>query len=419
MINYRAEIKGSWVQTAPSTRELAALLGMSTPVGLRDIIERLHMVETVFADRKIHTDDDAAITGRVAFELRSDGSYVFSGHMEATGLATYHYGVQAWVATGDGTAIAAQQTGDVYGDLEPGDARQNWSQADVNPGIAQHWRSLRASHDIGYNMQAEIGGVLGGALDVLTFALKGVLANIVLGPSGWVILVGNELSGMDTKLGAPGTLAGVLVAGGTLMIVGPFGLVPAVVAGAAAASLTDVKDRAMTPHERVFADKVFAGSLDYERIRLTNMVDPTGSGRKFAFPTVGDNILVNIGEAFDNPTTHREPPLPGDPSGRISKYTEPGSLFIHELVHAWQLTHNSLVHVVCNISKDYDYFDTTIGRKADTSWHGRSWGGFKNEEQASIVDDWYGIYRGRLDSFEALNDPAFRFVRDHIWAEIN
>ena len=104
-------------------------------------------------------------------------------------------------------------------------------------GIRLHWRSLRDTHAIGYNMHAEIGGVLGSALDVLTFALKGVLAYMALGPSGWVILIGNELSGMDSKLGAPSTLAGVLVAGGTLMITGPFGLVPAVVAGIAAASL--------------------------------------------------------------------------------------------------------------------------------------------------------------------------------------
>jgi hypothetical protein len=413
MINYRAEIVKSWVQREPSARNLAALLGLPTPTGLRTIVDRLRVVETVFIDRNIHTADGTPINGRVAFVLRSDGTYNFSGHMRATGATSYEFAVQAWVATGDGSVIAAQERGNVYGTDTPGPRQKNWSQAGANDGIRLHWRSLRANHAIGYSMHAKIGGVLGSALDVLTFALKGVLANMVLGPYGWLILIGNELSGMDSKLGAPSTLAGVLVAGGTLMITGPFGLVPAVVAGMAVASLADVKDRAMEPHERAFADKVFGGSLDYDRIRLTNMVNPTNTGRKFTWPTVGDNILVNIGEAaFDDPEKHREPPLP--PLSLVSKYTEPGSLFIHELVHAWQLTHHSMIKVICSLSEEYEYFDTSLGRLSDTSWHGRSWSGFMAEQQASIVDDWYGAHQPNLNSFAAINDPAFRFIRDHI-----
>lgn len=408
MINYRAEIKDSWVQTAPSVRELAALLDMSTPVGLRDIIERLHMVETVFADREIHTDDDAAINGRVAFELRSDGSYVFSGHMRATGATSYHYGVQAWVATSDGTAIAALQTGDVYGTDTPGDRQDNWSQPGDNPGIKLHWRSLRANRSVGYNMQAELDGVLGSAVDVLEFVLKGVAANMVLGHVGWLLLIGNELAGLDAEIGAPGTLGGVFVAGDTLMILGPFGLVPAIVAGAAIAELINVRHRKMESWERDFANTVFKNKIDYDRVILTNMTH--GNNKKFAIPSVGSTILVNLGDAaLDNPTTYKD-----------EFYPESGSLFIHELTHAWQISHNSIVDLISGLSDNYAYFQGI--RTEDTSWHARSWAGFNNEQQASIVDDWYGIYttnNNALNSFNALNDPAFRFIRDHIWTGIN
>ncbi len=41
MIDYRAEIVHSWVRSAPSARDLAALLGLSTPVTLREIVDRL------------------------------------------------------------------------------------------------------------------------------------------------------------------------------------------------------------------------------------------------------------------------------------------------------------------------------------------------------------------------------------------
>lgn len=420
MINYRAEIINSWVQREPSARQLAALLGMPTPVSLRAIVDRLHQVETVFVERNIHTSDGTPINGRVAFVLRSDGTYEFSGHMRATGATSYEYAVQAWVTCGDGSAIAAQQRGNVYGTDTPGERQQGWTQPGSNLGIVQHWRSLRAGHGIGYKLHAEIGGVLGTTLDILTFAVKGVVANMALGPGGWLLLIGNELAGMDSKLGAPSTLAGVLVAGGTLMIVGPFGLVPAIVLGAGAASLLDVEDRAMEPFERDFAEQVFMGSLDYSRIRLTNMVNPLSPGRKFTWPTVGDNILVNIGEtAFANPVQHREQPVPLVPGDPTSNYPEPGSLLIHELVHAWQLTHYSLVKMIGGWEDEYDYFDVNIGRLADTSWHGRSWDSFNSEQQASIVDDWFGAHAaGGLGSFAAINDPAFRFIRDDIRAAV-
>ena len=419
-ISYRREVLHSWVLSAPSVRGLASLLGVPAPFGFRALIDRLRQVENVTVDRAIHTDDDAPINGHVTMKLQSDGSYVFSGFMRATGLPSYHYGVQAWVTSSEGAVIAGQKVGDVYGFDTPGDRQDNWSQPGHNRGIVLRWRALRAGQGLGFQMHASIGGVLGAAHDVLVFAIKGITLNVVLGAAGWFVLIGSELSKMDSQLASPDIMAGILVGGATLLIVGPFGLVPAIVAGAVTVALADVRHRAMKPEERAFADRVFMHKINYDRVVLTNLSHD--NGRKFTIPSIGDAILVNLNDALDSPMSYQD--------GAATDYREPGSVFIHELAHAWQIANNSFLGVVCGMDSNYDYFDSR-GRLQDTAWQSREWGTFNNEQQAHIVDDWYGAHVVRddagmfvfdaqgipvtdLDGPAAINDPAFHFIRDHI-----
>jgi hypothetical protein len=212
---------------------------------------------------------------------------------------------------------------------------------------------------------------------------------------------------MDAQINSPDILAGIVVAGGVFLIVGPFGLVPAIIAGAATASLLDVRHRSLHPWERAFADKVFGGSLDYNRIIVTNLT--RDGGRKFTMPSIGNTIFLNMGEAaFDDPMNYAD----------TGSYPIKGEVFIHELAHAWQISHNSIIDVVCGLSDTYTYYMGT-NRKGDLSWQGRAWNGFNNEQQATIVNEWYRIYNADLNSFDAINDPAFRFIRDNIRAGIN
>ncbi|HJY41288.1 MAG TPA: hypothetical protein VJ303_08630, partial [Steroidobacteraceae bacterium] len=191
MISYREEIVHSWVGSEPSSRSLAALLGLGTPVTLRDIVMRLRQVETIDLSQPINTDDDTPIRGHVAMQLRSNGDFVFSGHMRATGFTSYHFAVQAFVGSGAGTVIAAQKTGRVFGTDTPGPDLREWTEPGTNPGIIEGWRALRTSASLGFHFQAEIGGVLGAAIDVLKFAITGIAANVVLGPYGWYVTIGN------------------------------------------------------------------------------------------------------------------------------------------------------------------------------------------------------------------------------------
>ncbi len=397
MISYREEIVQSWVRSEPSSRSLAILLGLDTPVTLRDIVMRLRQVETISLSVPIHTDDDTPINGHVAMELHSNGKYMFSGHMRATGFPSYHFAVQAFVGSADGTVIAAQRTGRVFGTDTPGDRQRDWSEPGTNLGIIEGWRVLRTSPSLGFHFQAEIGGVLGAAIDVLTFAVKGIITNVVLGPYGWYVTIGNELIGMDTSLASPDILGGILVGGTVFLIVGPFGLVPAIILGTGVAVLADIRHRMLRSDEQDWARRIFGDNIRYDDIVVTNMLG--ADERKFTIPYVGNKILMGLGPAFDNPTTW------GDST--IFEYKEPGSVFVHEMTHAWQICNTSLIRVICNTSGNYAY-------AGDMNWASRSWRSFNNEQQAHIVDDWFGRHYTALDSQAALRDPAYRYIRDNL-----
>jgi hypothetical protein len=55
-------------------------------------------------------------------------------------------------------------------------------------------------------------------------------------------------------------------------------------------------------------------------------------------------------------------------------------------------------------------------RRNDPAWPQRPWDKFGIEEQASVVDDWYGENYAEVNGTAASNDPAFPFIRDHVRA---
>lgn len=410
-ISYRRSIVRSWVTTEPSVRGLADLFGETPPLSLRELLGDIVKLESVTREMDINTDDGTAINGHVGFTLYSNGNYEFFGHMRATGVPSYHYGVQAWIQGSDGIVVGALRSGHVYGTDTPGDRQDNWSQTGFNPLIAAHWLSLRDNPGLGFQMNADISGVLGAAVDVLTFAFEYIIANAVAGWVGALIVVGDELVQAGVDIGTPDILAGLLVAGGVLLILGPLGAIPALVAGIAAAEITDVSHRQLTTLERDFADQVFMGQLDYDRIWLTNL--SRDGGRAFTWPSVGNSILVNIDDAIDDPTTVTN-------YHDNVEYHAPGQVLIHELTHAWQIQHRSFTGLVCGASGTYDYggheagdIDAPADPRSGT-WSTRSWDDFGDEQQAHLVDDWFGLYAFDLVTSAATSDPAFHFIRDNI-----
>jgi hypothetical protein len=258
-------------------------------------------------------------------------------------------------------------------------------------------------------MHADISGVLGAAKDVLTFAFEAVAGAAVIGPAGALIAVGDELVKAGVDLGTPDVLAGLLVAGGILLVLGPFGAIPAAIAGIATADLTKVDHRQLRIDERMFADQVFMGKLDYDRIWLTNL--SRDGGRAFTWPSIGDMILVNVDDALGDPS--RTANYHGNP-----EYHAAGQMLIHELTHAWQIQYRSFTGLACQAGGTYDYGgQETVEGRAGT-WSTRPWDDFGDEQQAHLVDDWFGYFAPNLASTAATADPAYHFVRDNIRAGI-
>ena len=421
MPSLRKELNESWARDIRSMRDLAVAIPVPTPTTVRNLIDALRVVESAHHEMEMHTSDDAAINGRIAFDLHSDGTWTFSGHVRATGGASYTYGVQAWLQTPDGTVIAAATSGKVFGTDTPGKRQRNFSVSGTNMAIADQWGTLRGdAGSLGFRLHAEMSGVLGAAVDVLEFLAQGVLTNLVLGPYGWAIVLGNELAELGVPIGTPDVVSALIVTGGVLCILGPGGLVPAVLAGFAAAEIADVEHRPMLPKEIQFARRVFGNHIDYDRVRLTDLSQP--DDRKFVMPSVDGSILINLGSAFSSPLTYRD---------KEHGYGQPGSLFVHELTHAWQITQRTLLSVASDMSKNYDYHlgEAAKERRKDLGWTTRAWDSFNIEQQAHIVNDWYGAYVQKtggtwdfvdgvpvtnLDSQAALTDPAYPFIRDHI-----
>lgn len=430
-------VHGSWARGEASTRQIAAELPMPGPVSLRALAAALGQVETRVLTTAIHTSDSAPITGRGTYELRSDGGYRVHGHMRATGFYSYDYGLNLWVRLPGGEVLASVHSGSVYGTDTPGDQIDGFDVNELDAGqdpgaipelIRNAWRTLRrANLALGHSMNAELGGVLGTAVDLVDFLARGLVFNAVLGPAGWVLVLGHETA--DLGIGADGqSVAGaLLIAGGQLLLAGPFGLIPVLVGGMGAGAglnlLQDVEEREMSDAEITFARRIFGHHIDYDRVVITNLSRPgeNGGERPFVLPGRGGSIVMNMGsQAWQQPLSW---------AGSTDYYPQPGQLFVHELTHAWQYTQRSVSGMIADYADNYSYTPGgSDARLTETFWQRRSWGSFKVEQQAHIVDDWYQAQAERvtgdarrtmdlsvdLDGTEARNDPAFRFIRDHI-----
>jgi hypothetical protein len=362
--------------------------------------------------KDVVTPEGFPLGGWVEFSLRSDGSFTFQGNIRATGFTSYHFGLQGLVHAPDGAVIAAQHTGWVFGTDTRGDRDNPWSENGKSDLLMEHWESVRSNAVIGYTLNADIGGVLGTGWDLVTTVTRAIVANAALGVGGLIIVVGSELgSALGVRVATPDKFLGVIVAGGTVVVAGVGIMFPAIVAGIAVAALSDIKHRAMTKEERAFASKVFMDKIPFDRITLTNMSH--GGGRAYTIPSIDGSILVNLDDApYDNPATYSDQRLGSD-------YSQPGSLFIHELTHAWQIANTSFVPgLIYDVSSNYSYHSggDESHRLDNIEWSRQPWSSFNLEQQAHIVDDWYGVFCNDLESFNALNDPAFHFISDNIRA---
>src|SRR4051794_24810001 len=279
--------------------DVANFLGIPPPVSFSALIDRLNGLPQVREFRqKIVTD--AALSGEAALTLHSDGNYQWSGAMNADGLTSFSFTITALVRSGGGgVLVAAQRSGEGFGTDTPGARRVTWNIARTDPRrmqlVRDTWPDV-VNGTLEVRRSSELAGVLGTAVDIAKTLAELLIAAETLGAGMAVCMfLTSELgeAGFDVP-GIGGNVGIGLVAGGVI-IWGPLAVGPAVLLTLTAGVIIDavLEVRPLTQNEIDLARSVFGDSLNFEKIRLTNLL---GSGnRPFTMPALDDRIYINIG----------------------------------------------------------------------------------------------------------------------------
>jgi hypothetical protein len=357
----------------------------------------------------ITTPTGTALGGWVEVTVRSNGTYVFRGHMHGSGFDPYEFRVVAFIRSGSGRGmVAAQKSGSVGGTIGGGSRDFDWVEEGVSPRIATDWADVSRG-SMAVNKEYDDTGVLGVLSDIAAAAVDWLVAVVLTNPlTASIYVLGRELGNLTgVQFAPPNIAAGIAVKEGIVLIFGPLGTFVGMVAGGIAAA--SIEQRDMEQDERDFADRVFHGTIDFDRVVLT---DISRGGRKFAIPHVDGRVLIGLGDFFDSPMTRFD-----------ETYTTPGQVFIHELVHAWQITHTAFLtevfldaaaNTACEIIGQKPYQLTTPLP---------AWGELNQEQQASVVDQWYQAHKQAIDASSptsltdgpALDDEAFPYIIGNIW----
>jgi hypothetical protein len=349
-----------------------------------------------------------ALGGEVDITLKSDGGYTFSGFMRATGLPSFSFRVVAVVRSASGqVTVVAQHSGKVFGFDTPGDRQNNWNETgtrDQMKLIRNVWPDISGGTMV-VSRSSELAGVLGTAVDVVKDVAEFFVAAVTLGTGPAVCLViGSELNRAGVSLPGLGGVVGLGVVGGVVYIWGPSAIVAAIVAGVAVGEVVDalVKIRRLRDDEVAFARRVFGDSLDFNRIRLTNL---SGLGtRAFTTPTVDGTILLNIGNAFDEPTQAVFP-----------NYPVAGQILIHELTHAWQIEHASFEDgFVPGLMCAGILNQTVVSKPYQYGPPGQPFSSFNMEAQGAIVDQWFGGNGRQTGPRMNQDSPYFGYITNNI-----
>jgi hypothetical protein len=404
MKSLRQAIKKSWFPEMTLIQgNLATALQLSKTLSLTELVRHLDQPEVRTFKKPLDAD---ALHGEAELILRSDGTYTFRGHVRATGFPSFAYRVQASLRSAGGLLLVMESSGRVFGTDTPGDRQKEWNEDNHSDFIRQFWMDLRSHGQLETNLGKDLSGVLGGLVDVGKTVLETYVAAQFAGAVGAVIVLGSELgSATGQTFINPNILAGLTVAGGILVVFGPSAIIPALAAGTGTALLADIRYRSMNNEEIILARKVFKDKLPIDRIRITDLYRPgeNGIAREFVIPGIDGSILVNMGKNFDHTL---EPDVQ-----RRASYSKPGEVLIHELTHAWQIHYTSfLPGLLCDalINRSYEYDAVKVSERA--SWSSS----FGLEEQATIVDRWFGDNASDLDGPKALNDPRFFYISQHI-----
>jgi hypothetical protein len=400
MRSLRQAIQQSWIPDLKIVnRDVGTALQLPQPLSLTDFTRFFDKPETLVFNQPIDSD---ALHGRVECILRSDGSYIFRGHMRATGFPSFAYKIQVFVRS-VGVMIALETSGRVFGTDTPGERQREWNETGSFNDVRKFWTALRINPQFEVLRDKEIAGVTGALADIGTAALETLVAAYAAGVVGALIVLGaNVGSAAGLTVKNPNILMGITVGAGVYLVFGSGFIALALAAGTTTAVLADIRHRPLNEQEIQLADRIFKGTLPIDRIVLTDLHSPDRY-REFVYPAIDGSIQVNMGKNYDNP-------LGPDIKGGTT-YSKPGSVLMHELTHAWQIEHTTFIPgLACKALLERDYNQTV-----KTSGSGAPWSSFSLEQQGSIVDSWYSEFIDRgLDSSAAMSDARFKYISENI-----
>lgn len=387
------------------------ILNVSRPTSARALMTKA--LTPLSFEESLVTSDGVALGGSHRLTVNRDGSYVYEGHLRATGWPSYDVSLTTHLIGAAGFTLVFPAQATVHGTNESGDREARWRHEGQSSIARVRWFDLqhaRLHHDLQYD--SDLFGTIG---DIAEFAAKAVATYATAGSAGVIFFAGSEaISALDLpELALPGTI-GIIVGGAVLLVGGRGAYIPALVAGASAGIVVAaaVRQSSLSDSEYALAVKVYGNSLPRERILKTNLQGL--GGRPFTIPAPGNVILLNLGDGFEDADLY-------DGFGQGSGKQKPGQLLIHELAHAWQIEHSTflpgtlcagLFNQVGTLGGDMSVYQYTPA--------GPDWNYFNLEQQASIVDDWFAgtgsqqTYGPCNESNEPNGNPYWRYIQSNV-----
>jgi hypothetical protein len=338
----------------------------------------------------------AALGGWTKVTINPDGSLRWQGHAYDSSLIDgYDFGVTTLIRPSSGPAIAFAHSGGVVGTAIPGPSEHNWDE--THPPRSDIASSFPAYNGAYFETRTEYESDIGSALESLVSWIIKFGVGTILGPFvGAVIFVGVEVGSL---ISTGSLIPGARIIEGILWMAGPSNTLFAI-AAEGIASLGS-RTREITQEEYDWANnEVFLGSLPpRDRLILTDTIG--GNNRAFTFPRFDGKITLNMGStAFSDPRNY--------PDGIR------GQVFIHELVHACQIQHNTnnifIAEALASVARGKTAYLYGLA--------GPAYSDFNIEQQAQIVSDWFAgsVPPGTNQTMikKDTNSPYFRYINENI-----
>ena len=353
---------------------------------------------------QVVTPTGTALGGSAELTIRNDGSYTFRGHLHDSGFDSYEFRLSVVLRTiPEGfISLAELVPGSVAGTVGSGSRDFDFEERHTNDLLSHQWPSFRdGTAEFGF--QFDDTGALGLLADVGKAVAEIIVARVIAGPvAAPLIMIGSRLArSADLPLTSPPGIPGAVFLGSAVLLFGPLAVFPAFLAGAAIASLADIKSRPMRAEERQLAFKVFRGTLPIERIRVTNL-SSSNDDEFCTLHTPDRSIILGLGE---------------DGFNFVNRDLETNRTLIHELTHAWQFEHSTqgAAELWEQIRKPFLTKAQEDALYDPHPFDGRPWSSYGTEQQAEVVATWFTtVAPDDPDGSSAVQSPLFPYIQNNI-----